>query len=322
MIGSLTGNTKVLNISMNSFRLTRALRTQYRIALSSALVTTIAAFAQNRPGTVAQDFPVAAHIATLRPSDQSCAIGSQANARWRKEVRSGRKLAAKLEQNVALIEDREIISYLNRLEQNIVLHAGFRQCFIVRLINDVETNALSLPGGFIYVTSGLIMHATNEAELVAALAHETGHVTARHLTKIEKQKKIWQYSSLAGGLPGYIVGQGVGRLFMLKSVRKAEFEADRLAVQYQSASGYDPLEFTRLLQDEFGKEGPPAPFFGRLLDEHPLTQTRILRIDRERKSSPPPPMDYVVDTSEFHEIKGKIAALMGIANPELNTTSP
>jgi len=228
---------------------------------------------------------------------------------------SGKKLAAELEQHVTLIKDSYITNYLNRLEQNIVRNSGLRGCFVVKAVKDVEVNAYSLPGGFLYVTSGLILTATDEAELVGALAHETGHVTARHLTKIVKQKRRWHYLSLLGGPPGYLLGRKIGPLVTLKTLRDAEFEADRLALHYQHASGYDPLEFARLLEEEFSQEGTPPSFFARLFDEHPSTQARIERFKQAAQLSLFD-QDYVVDTSEFHDVKSRIAVVMGIANPE------
>jgi len=228
---------------------------------------------------------------------------------------SGKKLAADLEQHVTLINDTYITSYLNHLEQNIVRNSGLHGCFVVKVVKDVEVNAYSLPGGFLYVTSGLILTATNEAELVGALAHETGHVSARHLTKIVKQKRRWHYLSLLGGPPGYLLGRKIGPLFTLKALRDAEFEADRLALQYQHDSGYDPLEFARLLEEEFSQEGKPPSFFARLFDEHPSTQARIARVKQAVQLSVSGE-DHVVDTSEFHDVKSRIAVLMGIANHE------
>lgn len=296
-----------------------ALRIRYLLAVLSVLIVNVAAPAQTSYRNTNTP-PLAPVQSTVRGSiDQPCAVALQTDARRHSELMSGRKLVAELEQHVVLIEDLAIANYLNRLEESIVRNSDIQGCFIVKLVKDVEANAYSLPGGFLYVTSGLILLATDEAELVAALAHETGHVTARHLTKLEKQKRIWRYISFAGPV-GYLFGRQVGPIFTLKSLRNAEFEADRLALQYQSVSAYDPLEFTRLLRDEFNQEGKPASFFARLFDEHPATQTRIKRITQAMQQSSSNRTDYVVDTSEFHDVKSKIAALMGIVNPELPTS--
>jgi peptidase M48-like protein len=253
------------------------------------------------------------------PDPAACAnnVADPADRRWQTEWASGRKQAAVFERQVTLITDPAITEYLNRLEQAIVRDSHLRRCFVVKLVNDVETNAYSLPGGFLYVTSGLILNADNEAELVAALAHETGHVTARHLTKIEAQRRIWRRLFLAAGPAGYALGWQLGPLFTRKLLRNAEFEADRLALKYQSASGHDPIELVHLLQDAFQKEGKPASFFVRLFDTHPSTGTRIKRVTKATGRYPQSQTDYVVDTSEFHEVKRRVADVLGVTNPDL-----
>ena len=252
-------------------------------------------------------------------SGMTCTAGVQSSSELQAELIAGRRLVVELEPHVILIEDSHITGYLNRLEEQLFLNSDLGGCFVVKLVKDVEANAYSLPGGFLYVTSGLILGVSDESGLVAALAHETGHVTARHLTKIEHKKKVGRNLSFVGGPLGYLFWREVGPLLAVKSLRSAEFEADRLALRYQSASGYDPQGLARLLNDEFSQEGKPASYFARLFDEHPSTQARIARVEEVMKQSAASQINYVVDTSEFHEVKNKVAALMGIANPELQT---
>jgi hypothetical protein len=235
------------------------------------------------------------------PKTDACAkrAADPADRQWQAEWTSGKKLADDLERHITLISDPNITEYLNRLEQAIVLNSHLRGCFVVKLVNDVEANAYSFPGGFLYVTSGMILTADNEAELIAALAHETGHVTARHFTKLEAKRR-WR----------------LGQLVTLKLLRNAEFEADRLALKYEAASGYDPIELARLLENAFQEEGEPSSFFARLFDAHPSTDKRIKRA-RQATNRLVPQTDYVVDTSEFHEVKGQVADVTGVTNPEL-----
>jgi hypothetical protein len=230
-------------------------------------------------------------VCSDRAADRS---DRQLQAEWS----SGRKLAADVERYVALIPDPYLSEYLNRLEQVIVLNSQLKGCFVVKLVNDVEANAYSFPGGFLYVTTGMIVNAENEAQLVAALAHETGHVAARHFTKI-KGRRRWR----------------LGPLFTLKLSRNAEFEADRLAVKYEAASGYDPIELAHLLQDTLQEEGKPASFFSRLFYTHPSTGTRIKRVTQATDCLLFH-ADYVVDTSEFHEVKRQVGHVMEVTNPD------
>src|SRR3981189_861338 len=189
------------------------------------------------------------------PNTDACAKrgADPADHQWQAEWTSGKKLADDLERHVTLISDPNLTEYLNRLEQAIVLNSHLRGCFFVKLVNDAEANAYSFPGGFLYVTSGMILTADDEAEWIPALAPEAGHVTARNFTKLEAKKR-WR----------------LGRLVTLKLARNAEFEADRLALKYEAASGYDPLEV--------------APFskmrVGRKENHHPSSLGSSIRIPR------------------------------------------
>ena len=218
------------------------------------------------------------------------------------------------------ISDPTITQYVNRLEQTIVLNSGIRGRYVVKVINDVEVNAFSLPGGFLYVNSGLILAAENEAQLVGALAHETGHVTARHLTKLETKKRIVGRLFLLGGPAGYAIRELFGSLFLLKLARNAEFEADRVGLTYQYASGYDQTQFVRFLCNAFSDE-EEAGFLARLRDEHPLVETRVNRATRIVAHYAKPRTDYVIDTNDFHEIKMRVAAAMGVSNPDSSRAS-
>jgi len=144
--------------------------------------------------------------------------------------------------------------------------------------------------------------ADDEAELIAALAHETGHVTARHFTKLEAKRR-WR----------------LGRLVTLKLARNAEFEADRLALKYEAASGYDPIALARLLKNACQEEGEPSSFFARLFDTHPSTVTRIKRATQATHRLVPQ-TDYVVDTTEFHQVKRQVADVMGVTNQTCRPT--
>jgi hypothetical protein len=252
------------------------------------------------------------------PNPAACAINvaDPADGAWQTEWAAGKKQAAVYERHMILITEPAIIEYLNHLEQVIVHDSHLRGCFVVKLVNDVETNAYSLPGGFLYVTTGLILNSDNEAELLGALAHETGHVTARHHTKIEARRQIWRRLSVAAGPVGYVLRWPLGPIFTQKLSRNAEFEADRLALKYQSASGYDPIEIAHLLQDAFSQEGEPTSFLTRLFDEHPSTVSRIKRVTQVTGRYPQSETGYVVDTSEFHEVKRRVADVLGVTNPD------
>ena len=246
------------------------------------------------------------------PGSDACANPAEpADRRSQTEWSFGKKLAAEVEGRVALVSEPGLNEYLNRLLQTIVLNSHLRGCFTLKVVNDVEANAYSFPGGFLYVTTAMILSAENEAQLIATLAHETGHVAARHLTKIVARKRIWMICSVAGGPVGYALGQRLAPLFVLKLSRNAEFEADGLALKYLAASGYDPTELAGLLQHAFQQEGKPESFLARLFDTHPPTDIRVRRLSRAAGRLLTA-TDYIVDTNEFHEVQNQVAELMGV----------
>src|SRR5256885_1070772 len=164
------------------------------------------------------------------------------------EVKLGRQLAAEVEKEAKFVDDPIITEYVNRVGQNIVLHSDAKIPFTIKVIDSDEVNAFALPGGFFYVNKGLILAADNEAELAGVMAHETGHVAARHAMENERKMQVIDYGMLAGILLGggiignvlYNGGSFIEGLAFLKFSRGAEGEADKLGVQYMWAAGYDP----------------------------------------------------------------------------------
>jgi beta-barrel assembly-enhancing protease len=221
----------------------------------------------------------------------------------------GSKLAANAEQNVEMITDVFIVEYLNQLEQRIVNRSELPGCFVVKILIDPEPNAYSLPGGFIYVTSGLVQIAESEAELAGALAHETAHVTLRHMTRFQAQTRIWRRFALFSSPVGYLLRRYLGPPVMFSMIRKEEFEADRLGMRYQMTAGYDYLEFCRLLQRAIPDRETRTPLLERLYDTHPETRSRVKRLQSLSRHSTSTPVDYLVNSSEFDAMEIRFANL-------------
>jgi len=235
---------------------------------------------------------------------------------WQAEWTTGSELAAKIEQDSSVVEDPILMAYVNSLEFALVRRSGLHGCFLVKILDTSEVNAFSLPGGFLYLTSGLILIAETEGELTAALAHETGHVTARHFAKVEHKMHTGRQVALAAGPMGYLVRRLLGPLLTKKLIRNTEFEADRLSLQYQNASGYDPNEFSRLLQSTLQDQDKPPSFIERLFDTHPLVSTRIKRLDKMRNRLLPGTIDQPTDTNKFNQAKARLAILLNMAHPD------
>src|SRR5260370_373726 len=97
-----------------------------------------------------------------------------------KEVALGQQLATQVDQQGKFIDDPVITEYVNRVGQNLVLHSDAKVPFTIKVLDSDDVNAFALPGGFFYVNKGLILAADNEAEIAGVMAHEIGHVAARH----------------------------------------------------------------------------------------------------------------------------------------------
>src|SRR5713101_432110 len=117
-----------------------------------------------------------------------------------KEVALGRQLAAEVDKEAKFVIDPVITEYVNRVGQNIVLHSDAKVPFTIKVIDSDEVNAFALPGGFFYVNKGLILAADNEAELAGVMAHETGHVAARHAVENQTKANLLEYLAMGGSI--------------------------------------------------------------------------------------------------------------------------
>src|ERR1700730_9720310 len=119
----------------------------------------------------------------------------------------GKEYAMQVEQGVKLVQDPVVNEYVNRIGQNIVRNSDAKVPFTIKVVDSDEVNAFALPGGFLYVNTGLILAADEEAELAGVMAHETGHVAARHGAETASKQTAVNLASvpliLLGGPGGY-----------------------------------------------------------------------------------------------------------------------
>ena len=233
-----------------------------------------------------------------------------------KEMQIGRQLAMEVEQQSKLVDDPVITEYVNRVGQNIVLHSDAKIPFTIKVIDSDEVNAFALPGGFFFVNKGLILAADNEAELAGVMAHEIGHVCARHAMENQGKGAFINYAALAGIIFGgpivSTVLQNGGGIFAglasLKFSRAAEEEADNLGVQYLYASGYDPTAMSTMFEKLAAQNKKKPGAVAKLFSTHPQS------IDRRDTSLQlvarfPEKDEYVISTSEFQRVKGHLLKL-------------
>src|SRR5262249_35360842 len=232
-----------------------------------------------------------------------------------KEVALGQQLASQVDQQGKFIDDPVITEYVNRVGQNLVLHSDAKVPFTIKVLDSDDVNAFALPGGFFYVNKGLILAAENEAEIAGVMAHEIGHVAARHGVEQESKAQLANFAMIplifmTGGLAAiaYQAAQIGVVLGFLKFSRGAENEADMLCAEYMWAAGYDPAYFIsffeKLEKKEKGKPGTLSKLFGT----HPPTPDRIENV-KHLVGRFPDRDEYIITTSEFVKVKNRLLAL-------------
>ncbi|HYU46482.1 MAG TPA: M48 family metallopeptidase [Terriglobales bacterium] len=246
-------------------------------------------------------------------------IGGRGMGNWyslESEIKLGREYAQQVEASAKLVQDPIINEYVNRIGQNLVRNSDAQVPFTIKVIDSDEVNAFALPGGFFYVNSGLILAADEEAELAGVMAHEIAHVAAHHYSR---QMTRAQWARL-GTIPLIFVGGGVGYavyeaagfgipLTFMKFQRNFEAEADYLGLQYMYKSGYDPQAFVSFFEKLEAKEKKKPGTLAKAFASHPQTPDRIEKSQEEIGRILPARAQYVVSTSEFDDVKARLAVI-------------
>ncbi len=227
-----------------------------------------------------------------------------------KEVALGKQLAQEVERSAKLVDDPFPAEYVNRLAQNLARNSDLKVPVTAKLIDSAEVNAFALPGGFLFVNTGLVLKAETEAELASAMSHEIAHVAARHGTRQASRGQIVNWASLPlifmGGWPGYAVRQGATLalpLTFLKFSRGFEQEADLLGLQYLYKAGYDPSAFVDFFERMEALEKKKPGTVSELFRSHPSMATRIKNTQKNVQELLAEQPQYVVTSSEFADLK-------------------
>jgi Peptidase family M48 len=213
------------------------------------------------------------------------------------DVKLGREAAAQVEQQLPLLRDDAVTSYVSDIGQRLVdsipaelQHPEFRYTF--KVVNVKEINAFALPGGPMYVNRGMIQAAKNEGEVAGVVAHELSHVALRHGTAQATKATPYEVGTIAGAILGAIVGGnagaaiaqgtqfGLGTAFLRYS-REYEKQADLEGSQIMARAGYDPRDMAnmfRTIEQQGGSGGP------QWLSDHPNPGNRYNYINQEAQS--------------------------------------
>jgi len=248
-------------------------------------------------------------------------IGGRGMGNWYStdwEIRNGKQYSMEVEKSAHMVTDPVIVEYVNRVGQNIVKNSDCKVPFTIKVIDSDEINAMALPGGFFYVNSGLIMAADEEAELAGVMAHETAHVCAHHAARQMTKMNYAQIGSIPliiftqGSWTGYGIYEATQLaipMTFLKFSRMDEAEADWLGVQYMYKSGYDPQAFIQFFEKIDALEKHKPGTLSKVFADHPQTPDRIMHSEEEIATILPARPDYMVTTSEFDDVKTRLARL-------------
>ena len=232
------------------------------------------------------------------------------------DIKMGKQYAQMVDSSSKLVSDPVVTEYVNRLGQNLVRNSDAQVPFVFKIIDSDVVNAMSLPGGFVYVDSATILAADGEAELAGVMAHEIAHVCARHATR---QMTRAQYANFAT-IPLIFVGGGIGYaayeaaglalpVTFLSFQRGFEAEADYLGLQYMYKAGYDPQAFVAFFEKLQAMEKKKPGTLAKTFASHPQTPDRIAQSQQEIEKILPARAEYTVTTSEFDDVKARLASL-------------
>jgi predicted Zn-dependent protease len=237
-----------------------------------------------------------------------------------REMALGKQLAEEVTRQSKLQDDPLVSEYVNRICQNLARNSDAKVPITCQLIEGESPNAFALPGGFIFVFTGLIRIASEEDELAAAIAHELAHIAARHMTKQATKSTVLNAASmpisilLGGGLGGYAVRQGANLAIptaFLHFTRADETEADYLGVQYMYAAGYDPNGAISIFEKLESLQRTKPGTISKLFSTHPMDADRINKTEKEIGRILPDKPEYVITTSEYGDMRDRLIRLEG-----------
>jgi len=204
------------------------------------------------------------------------------------EIAMGKEADQQVGSSIGLYPDEAVQRYVAGIGATLAANSERPSLpWTYRVVDDAAVNAFALPGGFVYVTRGLMTHVNSEAELAAVMGHETGHVTARHTVSQITKQQLATIGLVAGMIVqpelarfGDLAQAGMGLLF-LKFSRNDETQADDLGLRYMTREGYDPQEMVKMfnLLDRVGAEEGSEGRVPAWLSTHPAPENRAQHIE-------------------------------------------
>lgn len=233
------------------------------------------------------------------------------------DVKLGRDAAREVEQELPLLNNDGVQSYVERVGSRLAEHVPgeFRHAefaYTFKVVNVSEINAFALPGGPMYVNRGMIEAAKNEGEMAGVMAHEISHVALRHGTAQAGKATPYAVGSLLGQIAGAVIGGTLGQIVggatqfglgtaFLRYGRDYERQADLLGAQIMARAGYDPRDMANMFQTIQAKSGNGGPEW---LSSHPNPSNRFQAINQEAAALPV--SNPIRNTAEFTQVKSRL----------------
>ena len=205
------------------------------------------------------------------------------------EISLGKEYAAEVAQSIGLYDDPAVQSYVMQLGRKLAAKTERPNLpWSFQVVDDPVVNAFALPGGFIFITRGIMTNMRNEAELATVIGHEIGHVTARHSVQQMSRAQVAQLGLGVGSILssqvrkyGQAASTGLGVLF-LKFGRDDETQADQLGFRYALNDNYDVREMARVFQtlQRVSQQGGGGGRLPQWLSTHPDPENRIKATER------------------------------------------
>lgn len=222
------------------------------------------------------------------------------------DIQMGQEYAKQVEQQFKVVTNKELTDYINRIGQRLVQRGGLEGYpFFFKVVHQDSINAFALPGGPMYVHTGLITAVDSEGELAGVLAHELSHVVLRHGTNQASKQNLIQLPAMlagmmaGGGMVGQLAQLGIGlgsNSVLMKFSRGAESDADLLGLHTMSKAGYDPLDMARMFEKLDAAAGGGNSKVQEFFSSHPNPGNRVKAMEQEvqylpKRSIDPPSGD-------------------------------
>jgi predicted Zn-dependent protease len=232
------------------------------------------------------------------------------------ELALGRQLSKELEASVTLLQDPAVTEYISRLGRKIASNSDVKVALTIKVIDSAEINAMALPGGFLYVNTGLITATENEAELAAVMGHALARIAARHAVEQQGRASFLNVLQLpasifTGGLVGLALSQATASNPQVPTVffkfdRGMAEEADWLGLQYLYKAGYDPNAMVSFFQ-KMTAQGPARQTQTTVLfSTHPSNESRAAKTAENIRKFLPAREQNLLTTDDFQNVKARL----------------